>query len=152
MAVEPVSIAAGTIVTARDVTPGTTPGTAVEITEVQTIGAISQRSAEINATPLSARAVRYIPGLKDGQTQEIAMFWQPTDPGQMLLKTVYDKRGTVEVTVKPPDMSQQIRYNLTLLGHDIATGTTDGAKMRTVNGRISSDPIFEANTNPEYDA
>lgn len=152
MAVEPVSIAAGTIVTVRDVTPGTTPGTAVEITEVQTIGAISQRSAEINATPLSARAVRYIPGLKDGQTQEIAMFWQPTDPGQMLLKTVYDKRGTVELTVKPPDMSQQIRYNLALLGHDIATGTTDGAKMRTVNGRISSDPIFEANTNPEYDA
>jgi hypothetical protein len=152
MAVEPVSIAAGTIVTVRDVTPGTTPGTAIEITEVQTIGAISQRSAEINATPLSARAVRYIPGLKDGQTQEIAMFWQPTDPGQMLLKTVYDKRGTVEVTVKPPDMSQQIRYNLALLGHDIATGTTDGAKMRTVNGRISSDPVFEANTNPEYDA
>lgn len=151
MAVEPVSIAAGTIVTVRDVTPGTTPGTAIEITEVQTIGAISQRSAEINATPLSARAVRYIPGLKDGQTQEIAMFWQPTDPGQVLLKTVYDKRGTVEVTVKPPDMSQQIRYNLALLGHDIATGTTDGAKMRTVNGRISSDPIFEANTNPEYD-
>lgn len=152
MAVEPVSIAAGTIVTVRDVTPGTTPGTAVEITEVQTIGPVSQRSAEINATPLNSTAVRYVPGLKDGQTQEINMFWQPTDTGQALLKTIYDKRGTAEITIKPPDMSQQIRYNLAVLGHDVNTGTVDGAKMRMVNGRISSDPIYEANTNPSYDA
>lgn len=152
MATEPVSIAAGTIVTVRDVTPGTTPGTAVEITEVQTIGAVSQRSAEINATPLNSTAVRYVPGLKDGQTQEINMFWQPTDTGQALLKTIYDKRGTAEITIKPPDMSQQIRYNLAVLGHDVNTGTVDGAKMRMVNGRISSDPIYEANTNPSYDA
>lgn len=152
MAVEPVSIAAGTIVTVKDVTPGSaSAGSAIEVTEIQTIGAISQRSAEINATPLNSKAVRYIPGLKDGQTQEISMFWQPSDPGQVLLKTVYDKRGTVEVTVKPPDMSQQIRYNLALLGHDVTSGTVDSAKMRMVNGRISSDPIYEANTNPEYD-
>lgn len=153
MATEPVSIAAGTIVTAKDVTPGSTgSATAVEIVELQTIGAVSQRSAEINATPLNSRAVRYIPGLKDGQTQEIQMFWQPSDPGQQLLKTVYDKRGTVEITIKPPDMSQQIRYNLALLGHDVTSGTVDTAKMRMVNGRISSDPIYETNTNPEYDA
>lgn len=151
MAVEPVSIAAGTIVLVKDVTTGATAATAVEITEVQTIGAVSQRSAEVNATPLKATAVRYISGLKDGQTQEISMFWQPDDAGQKLLKTIYDKRGIAEITIQPPDMSQQIRYNLTLLGHDVNTGTVDSAKMRMVNGRISSDPIFEENQNPAYD-
>lgn len=149
---DPVSIAAGTIVTVKDVTTGVIGGTAIEIKEVQTIGAVSQRSAEVNATPLNATAVRYIAGLKDGQTQEISMFWQPSDAGQQLLKTIYDKRGVAEITIKPPDVSQQIRYNLTILGHDVNTGTVDSAKMRMVNGRISSDPVFEANTNPAYDA
>ncbi len=149
---DPVSIAAGTIVLVKDVTTGVTSATAVEIVEVQTIGAVSQRSAEVNATPLNSTSVRYVPGLKDGQTQEISMFWQPDDPGQALLKTIYDKRGTAEITIQPPDMSDQIRYRLTLLGHDVNTGTVDSAKMRMVNGRISSDPIYEANLNPAYDA
>lgn len=152
MAAEQVSIAAGTIVLVKDVTTGVTGGTAIEIKEVQTVGAVSQRSAEVNATPLNSTSVRYVAGLKDGQAQEISMFWQPTDPGQVLLKTIYDKRGTAEITIQPPDVSQQIRYNLTILGHDVNTGTVDGVKMRMANGRISSDPIYEANLNPAYDA
>lgn len=148
---DPVSIGAGTLVLVKDVTPGVTPpASGTEIKEVQTIGAVSQRSAEVNATPLSAKAVRYIPGLKDGQTQEINMFWQPDDPGQVLLKSIYDKRGVAEITIQPPDMSDQIRYNFTVLGHDVNPGAVDGAKMRMVNGRISSDPIFEANEHPDY--
>lgn len=149
---DPVSIAAGTIVLVKDVTSGAGTGTGIEIKEVQTIGAVSQRSAEVNATPLNATAVRYVAGLKDGQTQEISMFWQPDDPGQALLKTIYDKRGTAEITIQPPDVSDQIRYRLTLLGHDVNTGTVDGVKMRMVNGRISSDPTYETNLNPAYEA
>jgi hypothetical protein len=148
---DPVSIGAGTIVLVKDVSAGVTPpATGVEIKEVQTIGAVSQRSAEVNATPLNSTAVRYIPGLKDGQTQEITMFWQPDDAGQALLKTIYDKRGMAEITIQPPDVSEQIRYRFTPLGHDVNSGTVDGAKMRMVNGRISSDPIFEANDHPDY--
>lgn len=149
---EPVSIGAGTIVLVKDVTPGVTPAAnGIEIKEVQTVGAVSQRSTEINATPLNATAVRYIPGLKDGQTQEITMFWQPDDAGQNLLQAIYDKRGVAEITIQPPDMSQQIRYKLTVLGHDVNPAVVDAAKMRMVNGRISSDPIFEDNLNPAYD-
>jgi hypothetical protein len=122
-------------------------GTATRLNEVESFGNISQRRAEVNATPLESDTVRYIGGLKDGQTMDITCFLIGDDTSQVALKDAYDDNDTVEITVQPhpDDASQQFRFNYSLLGHDIVTGTGGDAAKRMFTGRIASDVIFETN-------
>ncbi len=138
-----VHIAAGTIVTYK--AKGAS-GAATTLNEVETFGNISQRRNEVTATPLASDTVRYIGGLKDGQTMDITCFFLGDDTSQTGLKALYDSNSTVEITVQPPPATgSQFRFDYTLLGHDIMHGTGNDPAKRMFTGRIASDVITEAN-------
>lgn len=121
-------------------------GDSTELKEVESFGNISQRRSEVNATPLASDTIRYIGGLKDGQTMDITMFLLTDDTSQMALKAAYDANSTIEITVQPPvGFSKQLRFAYALLGHDVMLGTGGEAAKRMVTGRIASDVIFETN-------
>ncbi|KMO34325.1 hypothetical protein [Methylobacterium aquaticum] len=138
-----VHIGAGTIVLYKAVGAS---GTGTELNEVETFGNLSQRRNEVTATPLKSDTVRYIGGLKDGQTMDITCFFLGDDTSQTGLKALYDSNSTVEIIVQPPaGTGSQFRFNYTLLGHDIMHGTGGDPAKRMFTGRLSSDVITEAN-------
>ncbi|TFZ54986.1 hypothetical protein E4V01_24040 [Methylorubrum sp. Q1] len=142
--VDRVTINGGTIVLYK---VGTGAGAGAVLNEVETIGDIAQSRPEVNATPLSSKEIRYIAGLKDGQSLEIVMFHLGDDASQTAIKAAYDNGSSVEITVQPdPDESDtQVRFTLSLTGHTYRMGSGGDPRRRAVSGRISGPVIEEAN-------
>lgn len=139
-----VAVNGGTIVLYK---VGTGAGAGAVLNEVETIGDIAQSRAEVNATPLSAKEIRYIAGLKDGQSVEIVMFHLGDDASQMAIKDAYDDGASVEFTVQPDpaESETQVRFRLALTGHTYRMGSGGDPRRRAVTGRISGPVIEEAN-------
>lgn len=142
--VDRVTINGGTIVLYK---VGTGAGAGAVLNEVESIGDIAQSRAEVNATPLNSKEIRYIAGLKDGQSVEIVMFHLGDDASQTAIKAAYDDGDPVEITVQPdPDESDtQVRFKLSLTGHTYRMGSGGDPRRRAVSGRISGPVIEESN-------
>lgn len=149
-----VSIAGGTLVLVRligGVTTGPIGAAAgTPIPEIETLGDITEQNAEVTATPLGSKTVRYISGLEDGQPLEMTMFLIPDSPVQKAIQDARKLRKELEITVQPDDTSEQYRFNYRPTTHTIRTGTGGDPKRRVVGGRLNSSVIAEANKNPAY--
>lgn len=145
--VDKVAIAGGTRVLAKLVTAA---DPAPVLAEVETLGDITEQSAEVQATPLSSKTVRYIRGLTDGQPLEITMFLLTDDASQKAIKSARDTGAELELTVQPDDTAEQYRFRYLPLTHTIRTGNPGDPKRRVVGGRVNSAVIDEANKNPVY--
>lgn len=148
-----VSIAGGTRVLVRLL--GTTTGpigaaAGVEIPEIETMGDISEQNAEVTATPLGSKTVRYIAGLEDGQPLELVMFLITDNAVQQAIQDARKLRKELEITVQPDDTALQYRFNYRPTTHTIRTGNPGDPKRRVVGGRLNSSVISEANKNPAY--
>ena len=129
----PISAAAGTV-----------------IPEIETIGDISEQNAEVTATPLNSKAVRYIAGLSDGQPMEIVMFLLTDSEVQKALRAAQQARRELEIIVQPDDTALQYRFNYRPTTHTIRIGAPGDPKRRVFGGRVNSAVIEEANKHPAY--
>lgn len=120
-------------------------GTAVAIPEIETIGDISEQTAEVQATPLNSKSVRYISGLSDGQPLELTMFLLTDDTVQEAVHAAFTTRSELEITVQPDDTAKQYRFNYRPTGHMIRSGNPGDPKRRVVAGRVNSMVVTEAN-------
>jgi len=140
-------IAAGTLLKMSD---GNVTPTFAAIAEVETIGAISESRAEVEATPLTATAKRYIGGIKDGQTIEISMFLltdDATQNGSTGIYSVFKSNLAREFVIAPKGTAKQFRFSAILTKHDMGPFTGGDPMKRVVTMRIASDVTEEANTN-----
>lgn len=146
--VDKVQVAAGTLLKLHD---GATPGTFATVAEVETIGEISQTKPEVKATPLNADAERYIPGLKDGDTTEIQLFYLGDDPTQddaTGIKKVFDAGDTRKYAVCPPvGYAKEIQFEAIITKHSVGPFGPNDAIRRKITIRLVSDPVLVANTN-----
>lgn len=140
-----VAIAGGTRVLAKLVSA---TGTAPVLNEVETLGDITEQRAEVTATPLSSKTVRYIAGLTDGQPLEITMFLLTDDASQEAMKAARDAGSEMELTIQPDDTAKQYRFRFLPLTHTIRSGNPGDPKRRVVSGRVNSVVTPEANANP----
>jgi hypothetical protein len=150
-----VAIAGGTRVLVRLLGSTTGPiGTAAGtvLPEVESLGDISETNAEVQATPLSSKNIRYIAGLTDGAPMEITMFLLTDDAVQEAVHAAQTQRRELEIIVQPDDTASQYRFNYQPTGHTLRLGAAGDPKRRVVAGRVNSAVIQEPNLNPDYDA
>jgi hypothetical protein len=147
-----VAIAGGTRVMARQI--GAAVGAPlvadVEIPEVESIGDISEQTAEVTATRLKDKFVRYIAGLSDGQPMEISMYLLTDNAIQEALWAAFRNRRELELTIQPDDTEKQYRFNWRPTGHNIRSGAAGDPKRRVMAGRINSEVTVEPNENPDF--
>lgn len=149
-----VAIAGGTRVLVRllGTTTGPIGGAAgVELPEVESLGDISETNAEVQATPLNSKNVRYIAGLTDGAPMEIALFLLTDNAVQEAVHAAQVQRRELEITVQPDDTALQYRFNYQPTGHTLRMGAAGDPKRRVIAGRVNSAVISEPNLNPAYD-
>lgn len=124
--------------------------TFADVAEVETIGAISEVRPEINATPLNASAVRYIGGLKDGQTFEVSLFLLTDDVTQGLtsgLKKVFNDNEERPYRILPKGTAKGLEFRAIITKHDYGPFNVTDAMKRMVSFRLSSDVLEITNTN-----
>lgn len=124
----------------------------IVINEIETIGAITEQRPEIQATPLSADAVRYIGGLKDGQPLEITGFLLTDDPSQDEIdgvKSVFDNNEPRTFIVQPPlTQSKQMRFDAVITSHSMGPFNAGDPMRRNITLRLASAVVMEANEHP----
>jgi hypothetical protein len=148
-----VAIAGGTRVLVRLLGSTTGPistAAGTELPEVESLGDISETNAEVQATPLASKVVRYISGLTDGAPMEITMFLLTDNAVQEAVHAAQQQRRELEITVQPDDTALQYRFNYLPNGHTLRLGAAGDPKRRVVAGRVNSAVINEANKNPAY--
>lgn len=148
-----VSIAGGTRLLVRLL--GTTTGpigaaAGTEVPEAESIGDISEQNAEVTATPMNSKSVRYIAGLSDGQPMELVMFLLTDNEVQKAIRAAQLARRELELTVQPDDTALQYRFNYRPTAHTIRIGAPGDPKRRVIGGRVNSAVIEEANKHPVY--
>jgi hypothetical protein len=129
-------------------TSGTNAGPWTALTNAKMASKIAQRKPEIDATPLSATAREYIPGLAEGQEVTIEMFYVEDDATQLAIKANYDAGTDTWFRLRHPAASEatEIVFRLTLLNHEVGEFSAENVITRTFSGRLSGDPIFRAKT------
>jgi hypothetical protein len=123
----------------------------ITIAEVETIGALTQTRPEVNATPLNADTVRYIGGLKEGQSVEIALFLLTDDPTQDaatgLEKAFNDNEERTFVVCPPVGVSKQFRFPGVITSHGVGPFNAGDPMRRNITVRLAGTVVVEANTN-----
>lgn len=127
---------------------GTSAGPWTAVTNAKMTSEIAQQKPEIDATPLSATAREYIPGLAEGQTINIEMFYVNDDATQNALKALYDAGTDIWFRLRHPDAIETDEYvfRMTPLNWSVGDFSAENVILAKLSGRLSGDPIKRAKT------
>lgn len=120
------------------------PGTFIEVGGVSTVRDMrSGTAAEVDVTDLSSTAREFLLGLADNGTMGIDMFYDPADPGQIILEGLRETSAVnnFRVTVPNPLNSPSVT-TFTFAGFVQTfpfTAAVDAAITGTVSIRVTGD-------------